>query len=188
MKKSLMILIAAVIAASFTDALAQQTSSGSRFEDGIYTRPGSRGKKTKASETIKEGAANGTEELDALIEKTRSSEIYLLGEEPKTVVVPQSKSTTVKFGEKSGTTLTIQDAPDVTILFNTDPWYSWNTRYGLYVNDPWFYGSYYYRPYHYGPYYCGSWYYRHDPWYYRWACDPWYWGYYDPWYGNPWYA
>ena len=73
MKKSLMILIAAVIAASFTDALAQQTSSGSRFEDGIYTRPGSRGKKTKTSETINEEADRQKEELDALIARYSTS-------------------------------------------------------------------------------------------------------------------
>ncbi|MDE7126634.1 MAG: hypothetical protein K2O58_01895, partial [Bacteroidales bacterium] len=178
MKKRVDIFISAVLALTSCGTAAQFSSTESRFQDGIYAKTSKAAVKTaiQAPET-------GTQEIDELIAQTKSSEIYLLGDEPKTIVIPESQSATLKFENNTGATVTIQDSPDFTIYFDNTPSVFVSTYW-----DPWYSRGYwgYYDPW-YGPWRYSSWYY--SPWRY----DPWYWGYgsfgpwhYGPWHHDPW--
>ena len=74
MKKSSMLLIAAALVLSSCAAVTQLASSdnGQKFQDGIYNS--SPALKSQAEKTEDQAAT------EALIEKTKASEIYLLGE------------------------------------------------------------------------------------------------------------
>ncbi|MCM1199190.1 MAG: hypothetical protein NC308_09905, partial [Clostridium sp.] len=167
MKKRVYILFSAVFALASCGTSAQFSSSDSRFQDGIYARTGN-----TSAKDIKKASSTDMQEVDELVAQTRSSEIYLLGDEPKTVVIPESKSTTVKFNNNAGASVTIEDAPDFTVYFNSTP--------SIYVStawSPWYYNSYWGYSSWYSPW-------RYSAWYYNsWRYDPWYWGYgyYDPW-------
>ena len=139
MKKSSMLIIAIALMLSSCGTAAQLASSdnGQQFQDGIYnSSPSFRSKVEK----VEEQAAT-----DALIEKTKASEIYLLGEKKDTIMIPENFSARIQFDQKLGeTVITVGENP-----------YDW--RWDLENN----YGYYY------GPYSVGaSWYWsRHyDPW------------------------
>ena len=184
MKKSSMLLIVAALVLSSCGTAAQYASSdnGQKFQDGIYSSgPSFRSKQEKAEDLAA---------TEALVEKTKSSEIYLFGDRKDTVMVPENFSARIQYDQKlGGTVVTVGENP-----------YDW--RYDLENNYGYYYGpySYYYNPYSIG----SSWYWsRHfDPWYWdTWSYSPWrysswhyynswyepwyyggYWGFYDPWY------
>ena len=167
MQKSSALLIAAALILSSCGTVAQYASSdnGQKFQDGIYSN-------TPAFRTKSEKVESKTE-TQALVEKTKSSVIYLFGDKKDTVMIPQDMSATIKYDQQlGGTVVTVGENP-----------YDW--RYDLENN----YGYYY------GPYSIGSsWYWsRHySPWY-SWSFAPWrHHGWYDPWYyhhhHHGWYA
>lgn len=168
MKKSTVLLIAAAVMLSSCGTAAQMASSGSgqRFSDGIYSSAPSI--RTKA-EKMEDKA-----QTEALVEKTKASEIYLFGDKKDTVMIPDNMAATIKYDRSLGSTV-------VSVYENP---YDWRNN----IVDPW----YYYTPYSIG----SSWYWsRHyHPWYYGsvwarpyWRYDPWYYGFYDPWYYGGWY-
>ena len=185
MKKSSVLLIAAAVMLSSCGTAAQMASSGSgqRFADGIYSSaPSIRSRAEKVEEKA---------ETQALVEKTRASQIYLFGDRKDTVMIPDNMAATIKVDREIGSTV-------VSVYENP---YDWRNG----IMDPWdFYtpysvGSSWYWSRHYNPwYYSGAWsypYWRYsswyyDPWYYGGFHDPWYygfgyagyWGWYDPWY------
>ena len=173
MKKKISILTVAAIAFTSCGTSSYTTSSGQRFQDGIYAMP--------HTENIHESLAS-KEETDALIQKTRESEIYLTsetsgGHKTDTLFIPDNKSAVINFSN-SGTSVTITDDPFDQVYLSLYPWtYYRPVTFRSAFWDPWYYGRYW-------GYY--------DPWYWdRWAFyDPWYWGVgliFDPWFYDPWY-
>ena len=197
MKKSSALLIAAVFILSSCGMAARYASSdnGQQFQDGIYSNTPAFRTKTEKEES--------RSETQALIDKTKSSAVYLFGDKKDTVMIPQDMSAMIRYDQQlGGTVVTVGENPydwryDLENNYgyyygpysigsswywsrHYSPWYSWNFapwRYhGWY--DPWYYTGYWgwYDPWYYGSWY-GGWY---DPWYY--GGD---WGWYDPWYYHP---
>ena len=189
-----MLLIAAALVLSSCAAVTQLASSdnGQKFQDGIYNS--SPALKSQAEKTEDQAAT------EALIEKTKASEIYLLGEKKDTIMIPDNFSARIQYDQKlGGTVITVGENP-----------YDW--RYDLENNYGYYYGPYsigasWYWSRHYDPWYWDAWSYHspwrfnrwhyHNSWYYdRWHYsgwyDPWYygsaWGFYDPWYYGGWYG
>ena len=187
MKKSTVLLIAAAVMLSSCGTAAQMASSGSgqRFNDGIYSDgPSFRSKEERMVDKA---------ETDALVEKTKASEIYLFGEKKDTVLIPDNMAATIKYDRSLGSTVVSVYENPYDWRNNIDPWYYyspysvgsswyWSRHY-----NPWYYGGAWAGPYwgyggFYDPWYYGSFY---NPWYYGGWYDPWYYGYagwYDPWY------
>ena len=182
MKKSPVLLIAAVLMFASCGAVAQYASSdsGQQFQDGIYSNTPSL--RTKAE---KEEADNETQ---AMVEKTQASQIYLFGDRKDTVMIPQDMSAIIRYDQKlGGTTVTVGENPydwrydlENNYGYHYAPFGLTNSWYWSVYRSPWYWDSWTYSPwrYHYSgwynPWYYGGWY---DPWYYRG-----YWGWYDPWY------
>ena len=81
-----MLLIAAALVLSSCAATAQLASSdnGQTFQDGVYnSSPSFRSKAEKAEDQAV---------TNSLVEKTKASEIYLLGEKKDTIMVPENFS------------------------------------------------------------------------------------------------
>ena len=188
MKKSSVLIIAAALILSSCGTVAQYASSdnGQAFKDGIYSNtPAFRTK------TEKEEARSETE---ALVEKTKSSTIYLFGEKKDTVMIPQDMSAMIRYDQKLGGTV-------VTVGENPYDWrYDLENNYGYYY-EPYSIGASWYWSRHFSPWYTWSftpWRYSgwYDPWYYRgswgwydpWYYSGWYGGWYDPWYYSSWYG
>ncbi len=175
MKKNHVLLIAAAVMLSSCGTAAQYASSGDgyRFQDGIYGSTPSLTKKADAQEQ--------KEATDALVAKTKASEIYLFGDRKDTVMIPKNMSATITYdGLGGGTSVTITDNP-YDWRNNIDPW-GWygpsvSLNYGWGYPRDWAYRGWY------SPWY-GGW---HSSWGYGWY-DPWYYpgGWYDPWYGGYW--
>ena len=184
MKKSSMLLIVAALVLSSCGTAAQYASSdnGQKFQDGIYSStPSFRSKQEKAEDQAA---------TEALIEKTKASEIYLLGEKKDTVMIPENFFAHIQYDQKLGGTL-------VTVGENPYDWrYDLENNYGYYYNpysigaswywsrhyDPWYWNTWSYSPWRYSSWYYNSWY---DPWYYGGYYGG-YWGIYDPWYYGGW--
>ena len=191
MKKTSVLLFAVAVMLSSCGIMAQQSSadSGHQFQDGIYSSSPS-----FISRNEKEVSQQKTEEL---VQKTKSSEIYLLGDKKDTIMIPENMSARIQLNNQKvgGTVITVGENP-----------YDW--RWDLENNYGYYYGPYslgsswywsrHYSPYwsswSYSPWYYGSWYYTgwYDPWYYNpWYGSSWYFGlgYYGGWYGcyDPWY-
>ena len=173
MKKRTGILIAAVFAFTACGTSLYTTSSGQRFNDGIY--PVSPEEKQYAAASV---TASDTE-TENMIKKTKESEIYLFSQDENqqtkvdSILVTGNKSAVINFNNSNISSITVTDSPyNWTLSDWYDDWrfYSWAVS-PLSWN-PWYYGGYwgYYRPWR---YYYSSWYW--NPWYW----DPWYW---DPWY------
>lgn len=181
MKKKIGILMASAALLASCGTASYTSSSGQRFEDGIYSRPRPADSRDILAEDIK---------TDALVQKTRSSEIYLAsavedGHKTDTLYIPEDKSAIINFSG-TGTSVTITDDPFDQVYFNSYPWtYYRPYTFSSFYWDPWYYGRYwgYYDPWYWSgwPYY-GSWYwgigFAWDPWLY----DPWFWGPAYPWY------
>ena len=188
MKKTTVLLFAAAIMLSSCGITAQQASSdnGHRFLDGIYT--------SSPTFRTREEKAISRQETDALVQKTKSSEIYLFGDKKDTIMIPDNMSARIQFDQKvGGTVITIGENP-----------YDWRwdleNNYGYYYG-PYSIGSSWYWSRHYSPYWSSwgyspwrfaSWRYDafYNPWYYSSWYSPWYGGWYDPWYSgwyDPWY-
>ena len=183
MKKSTVLMIAAAVMLSACGTAAQMASSdsGQRFSDGIYSSaPSLRSKADKLEEKA---------ETDALVERTKASEIYLFGDKKDTVMIPDNMAATIKYDRSIGSTVVSVYENPYDWRNNIDPWnyytpYSvgsswyWSRHY-----NPWYYGGIWGRPYwRYDPWYYGGFY---DPWYFGGWYDPWYYGYagwYDPWF------
>lgn len=168
MKTNHVLLIAAIAVLSSCGTTAKYASSGNgqRFRDGIYeSSPAFMTKEEKAD------MQTGTE---ALVAKTKASEIYLFGDRKDTVMIPQNMSATIRYDKENGGTSVTVAENYYDWRNNIDPWsvysswdYSWRYSYG-----PWG------RPGYWGRYY--------DPWYYTgWYSG--YWGWYGPWNGYGWY-
>ena len=173
MKTKIGILIATAFALTSCGTMSYTSSSGQRFQDGLYSSP--------QAENRREILA-AKAETDELVKKTRESEIYLSSAtsgtaRTDTLYIPEDKSAVISFSG-TGTSVTITDDPFDQTYFSLYPWtyYRPVTFTSIYW-DPWYYGRYW-------GYY--------DPWYWnRWAFyDPWYWGvgiFFDPWFYDPWY-
>lgn len=175
MKKSSALLIAAALILSSCGTVAQYASSdnGQKFQDGIYSN-------TPAFRTKTEKVESKTE-TQALVEKTKSSVIYLFGDKKDTVMIPQDMSATIKYDQQLGGTV-------VTVGENPYDWrYDLENNYGYYYG-PYSIGSSWYWSRHYSPWFSWSF----SPWRYHGWYDPWYysgyWGWYDPWYYSGWYG
>lgn len=184
MKKTFILFLAAVATVSSCGMIAGSVSSdnGQRFQDGIYN--------SSPSFRTKEEKAESKTETDALVAKTKESQIYLFGDKKDTVMIPQNMSARIQFNPEAGGTV---------VTVGEDPYGWWNG----YTYPPYSIGSSWYWSRHYSPYYSpywGAWGYRpwryygfYDPWYYGGFYDPWYYGgygYYGHWYGgfyDPWY-
>ena len=199
MKKSTVLLIAAAVMLSSCGTAAQMASSdnGQRFADGIYSNAPSIGTKAEKMED--------KAETEALVEKTKASEIYLFGDRKDTVLIPDNMAATIKYDrENRSTVVSVYENPYDWRNGLMDPWdfytpYSigstwywsrhWNPWYynGAWAYSTWRYHSWYYDPWYYDPWYYSGWY---DPWYYGgfWGVSPWYGWYphYAGWYGG-WY-
>lgn len=180
MKKRISILAAAAAVLSSCGAASYTSSSGQRFEDGIYSRP-------RVEDTQKLMASKS--ETDELVQKTRSSEIYLStdrtdGHRTDTLFIPEDKAAVINFSG-TGTSVTVMDDPFEQVYFNTYPWtYYRPYTFSNFYWDPWYYGRYWG---YYDPWYWGGWY--RDPWFWGvglawdlWFYDPWFWGPAYPWY------
>ena len=170
MKKTSVLLFAAAVMLSSCGIMSQQSSTGNghQFQDGIYSSSPS-----FISKDEKEVSQKKTEEL---VQKTKSSEIYLLGETKDTIMIPENMSARIQFGQKvGGTVVTVGENP-----------YDW--RWDL-AGSSWYWGRYYspywsswgYSPWHYNPWYSSSWSFSFG--YYGGL-----YGYYDPWYYRSWYG
>ena len=182
MKKSSMLLFVAALVLSSCGTATQFASSDNeqKFQDGIYnSSPSFKSKTEKAEDQAV---------TDALIEKTKASEIYLLGEKKDTIMIPDNFSARIQYDQKlGGTVITVGENP-----------YDWRfdleNNYGYYY-DPYSIGASWYWSRHYNPWYWNTWSYspwRYNSWYYNSWYDPWYyggaWGFYDPWYYGGWYG
>ena len=101
-----MLLIAAALVLSSCGMATQFTSSdnGQRFQDGIYnSTPAFKSKQEKQEDIA---------ETDALIEKTKASEIYLLGDKKDTVMIPENFYARIQYDQKlGGTLITVGENP-----------------------------------------------------------------------------
>ena len=192
MKKSSVMMIAVTLLLSSCGTFTRLASSaeGQKFTDGIYSNG--------PDLMSKEERVAGRKETDALIEKTKGSEIYLFGDRKDTIMVPEHYSATIKYDRSLGSTVvTVGDNP-YDWRNNLNPW-SYYSPYSI--------GSTWYWSRHWSPFWSMSWNFGwSNPWYYGWS-DPWYyggywgrwydpfsywgyWGWYDPWYYGgyyPWY-
>lgn len=184
MKKRTGILIAAVFAFTACGTSLYTTSSGQRFNDGIY--PVSPEKKQYAAASV---TASDTE-TENMIKKTKESEIYLFSQDENqqtkvdSILVTGNKSAVINFNNSNISSITVTDSPyNWTLSDWYDDWrfYSWAVS-PLWWN-PWYYGGYwgYYRPWR----YYSSWYW--DPWYWDPWWDPWYYGWGYPYGHYAWY-
>ena len=184
MKKSSMLLITAalVLSSCGTAALTASSDNGQKFQDGIYgSSPSLRSKEEKAEDLAA---------TDALVEKTKASEIYLFGDRKDTIMLADNQSAKIQYDRQTGgTVVTVSENPfalnyDIDFYYSPysvgSAWY-WSRHY-----DPWYWNTWSYAPwrYHgwYDPFYVGGWY---DPWYYSGFHDPWYYG---GWGWNHWYG
>lgn len=168
MKKSSVLMIAVIMLLSSCGTFNRLASSADsqKFSDGIYSDgPSFRSKAEKVESKA---------ETDALIAKTKESQIYLFGDRKDTVMIPDNHMATIKYDKAlSSTVVTISENP-YDWRMNLNPW-SYYTPYSI--------GSSWYWSRHWSPFWSMSpmsygWY---DPWYYGWN-DPWFYGWSDPWY------
>ena len=191
MKKRVYIFISALLALNACGTVAQYSSSGSRFQDGIYYRNDNTRQEASQKETAQE------QKRDELIAQTREAENYLFPNDTKPASLPDSRQGSISFKNNTGTEVTIESSPDLTIYFNTTPWtYYRPITYSSAFWDPWYYGRYwgYYSPWHYDSWHFSPWVYDSyywgvsfwNPWYYGgyWAgYDPW-WHHHHGWHGH----
>ena len=187
MKKNSLLMIAAAILMTACGTMAQQsvTSTTSRFEDGIYSSGPSFRSKTEREAS--------KAETDALVERTKASNIYLFGEKKDTVMIPDNMSASIWYDREKGSTVVNVGYNPYDWMNNIDPWsyytpYSigsswyWSRHYNPWYSSPYYWNSWAYTPYRYhgwyDPFYVGGWY---DPWYYGYG--GWYGGWYNPYYG-----
>ena len=123
MKKSTVLLIAAAVLLSSCGTAVQTASSGNgqRYQDGIYSSaPSFRSRTEKAEEKA---------ETEALVEKTKASQIYLFGDRKDTVMIPDNMAATIKYDREARSTV-------VSVYENP---YDWRNN----IMDPWdFYTPY----------------------------------------------
>ncbi len=173
MKKRISFLLTAVLAVSSCGTASYTSSSGQRFDDGLYSSP------QTVDRTQLELAR---QESEALAKKTKESEIYLDTEVPyktpdsgtSTIIIPENKAAVINVAG-TGTTITVAGDPFDQFYYDANPWsYYRPSAFRSSYWDPWYYARY--RNYY-------------DPWYWSFRYDPWYvfdWWYYDSWYYNPW--
>ena len=102
MKPSLYILIPAMLAIAACGSTAS-LSSGQRFNDGIYYAH---------EKEMPVSTAADDKKVNDLVERTRTSEIYLFGDEKTdTVVIPENKAATINFENSAISSITITDDP-----------------------------------------------------------------------------
>lgn len=172
MKKSSVMMIAAVLMLSSCGTLTQLVTSGEqqKYQDGIYGNvPDFR---TKEERKIIRT------EAESLVAKTKESPVYLFGDKKDTIMIPDNYSATIRYDKaQGGTVVTVGENP-YDWRNNINPW-SCYTPYSI--------GSAWYWSRHYDPWYSLTWSF-HNPWFHYGWHDPWYWGgWYDPWYWNSWY-
>jgi hypothetical protein len=187
MKKNSLLMIVVTLLLSSCGITSQYTSTSSeaRFQDGIYNSTPSFRSKTDKTES--------RAMTDALIEKTKASEIYLFGEKKDTIMIPENMSASIRYDKSlSSTIVTVGENPyawqnnlDLWSYYTPysigSSWY-WSRHYDPWFNHHWYWNRWSYSPWSYYGY--GGWY---DPWYYGGFYDPWYYG---GWYGymNPYYC
>ena len=177
MKKSSLLMIAAVLILSSCGMASKYTSGNSeaRFQDGIYnSAPSFRSKEDKAQDRAA---------TDALVEETKASQIYLFGEKKDSIIIPESMSASIRYDKSLASTVVTVGENPYAWQNNIDPWYYY-TPYSI--------GSSWYWSRHYDPWYGNAWYWNtwaYSPWsHYGWY-DPWYYGgFYDPWYYGGYYG
>ena len=169
MKRHIIITLAALAALTSCVSMtrvAQDTSS--RYQDGIYYALSTSNPVTEVSDT----------ETQALINKTRGSQIFLKNEDKlDTLFIPENMSATLQFNDNNKlSSITLNERSN------------WNTYWGYsYLGSPFYpyYSSILYNPYSLRSriYYRDMvWTFGWDPFYYPWF-DPFYWDiYYSPYY------
>ena len=199
MKKSIPILLLTMLATLGCGTAAQYSG---KFDDGIYYR------KDDNEKAVLIASRN---DVNALAEQTRGSEVYLKSGSADTLFIPENRSAKITYQDNATTVTIYEESPAVDLYIGMSPWISsaWAVGYA----DPWYWGSSW--RYRYDPWYRDSWYWGPSrywgyasPWYWdRWYWDPWYygpscyWGWHDPWYWHhphhyygyygwydPWYA
>ena len=132
MKTRTIITISALLMALTSCGSAAQyarDASGQKYRDGIYYEP----------ETTMETVASETsQEVDALIAKTKNSSIYMKsGEKVDTLFIPDNKITRIDLDKNTNTTtVTLYDS------YPYDSWYMGAWR----AYRPWYYSSFYWGP------------------------------------------
>lgn len=193
MKTQITLLITAMIALTACGSTAKFAGSDQQFQDGIYYRYSNK------AETVTPDYSN---EVAALAEKTRRSEVYLKSGQVDTLFIPENMSATLSFNKKdTTTTVTLFNSSDINFNFGYSPsWYRWGWdmwpsywhTYGGWYSwawDPWYGNPWYYNPWYYSSWYGPGWY---NPWHYAGWYNPWYWdswyygGYYGPIYAHHW--
>jgi hypothetical protein len=174
MKKSSLLMIAVALILSSCGMASKYTSasSGSRFQDGIYS--------SDPSFRSKEEKEQNRAQTDALVEETKASFIYLFGDKKDTVMIPENMSASIRYDKSLASTVVTVGENPYAWQNNIDPWYYytpysvgsswyWSRHYAPWYSNAW-YWSRWHHPY---SYYYGGWY---DPWYYGGFWDPWYYG------------
>lgn len=182
MKRHIAFIIVMLLMVSSCASVAKfaQTSSDQKYSDGIYYKP-----------TTKVMAAVSSAETDALIAKTKGSNIFMKsGSVVDTIFIPDNMSASIKFNQNENTTtVSLYDTSWMDDIWFTNNWYYRSPYYfyspfrhnylsfydPLYRYHP-FYDSYWN---HYSFMYRSMWGYYHDPWY-----APWYASWYTPWYSH----
>ena len=115
MKTNVTLWLTAMLAVSACGSSAQFASSGQQYQDGIYYRP------TTENKSV---AAVSNEEVQALVNQTKQSEIYLFNDSGRdTIVVPDNKPVQLKFNRGGNTTVTILDKnPSIDIYMGYGPY------------------------------------------------------------------
>ena len=176
MKNNISLALAALVALVSCGPTAELSSSSQQFEDGIYY--------THKTLTKAEAAA-ASAEVDQLVSRTRTSELFLTDGINDTLVIPDFSTARITYNPEGTTVVNIYNG----------------SNYDLNWYDPYWYSSYTYRDWYWDSWHWSSWY--RDPWYYggwglhrpyysywdRWYWNSWYWDswYWDPWYHDPWY-
>ena len=179
MKKSSLLTIVTALILSSCGITSQYTSTtdGARFQDGIYSSSPS----FRSATEKKESRAL----TDALIEETKASQIYLLGEKKDTVMIPANMSASIRYDRSLASTVVTVGENPYAWQYDLDLW-SYYTPYSI--------GSSWYWSRHYDPWFNNYWYWNRWPYYSSWSYysgwyDPWYYGgWYDPWYYGGWYG
>ena len=179
MKPNVTIWLAAALAVSACGSSAQFASSGHQYQDGIYYKPTTENKEAYEAED---------KDIQALIKKTKESEIYLFTDSGRdTIVVPKGNSVRLNFNNGNNTTVTFLNN-DASLYPGYYPYTNWGLGFSYWNWDPWYYDSWSWNPWYYDSWSWSPWCYSR--WYRPWSYSYWdYWHHYrwhDPWIYHSW--
>ena len=130
MKKRNIIGISTLSVLASSGTSARYANVQPAYQDGIYY---------SYTGSTKQEDLEAKEEVNALVQKTKSSEIFIDNGENATIYIPEDKSATITRSTEGTMTVTVNDTPDIFLSVNM-PWMSWApASYYWYYNDPWYY-------------------------------------------------